>query len=129
MQLNILVEQLGVHREQLTPEARLQEDLGADSLTIAEITLAHRSDTLGVDCTIDGILRRVDIRPAGPVLGHVVSQDHFTQFARTTVHQHNQLLLAQAKLLELASVQDFLRFFAAKGAFALHPATNNMYDT
>ena len=38
--LDILVEQLGVEREQLTPEARLQEDLSADSLTIAEITLA-----------------------------------------------------------------------------------------
>jgi acyl carrier protein len=38
--LDILVEQLGVQREQLTSEARLQEDLGADSLTIAEITLA-----------------------------------------------------------------------------------------
>ncbi len=38
--LDILVEQLGVERSQLTPRARLQEDLGADSLTIAEITLA-----------------------------------------------------------------------------------------
>ena len=38
--LDILVEQLGVVKAQLTPEARLQEDLGADSLTIAEITLA-----------------------------------------------------------------------------------------
>jgi len=38
--LDILVEQLGVGKDQLTPEARLQEDLGADSLTIAEITLA-----------------------------------------------------------------------------------------
>ena len=38
--LDILVEQLGVTREQLSPEARLQEDLGADSLTIVEITMA-----------------------------------------------------------------------------------------
>lgn len=38
--LDILVDQLGVQRAQLTPEAKLQEDLGADSLTIAEITLA-----------------------------------------------------------------------------------------
>lgn len=37
---NILVEQLGVPRAQLTPEARLQEDLGADSLTLVEITMA-----------------------------------------------------------------------------------------
>ena len=37
---DILVEQLGVQPDQLTPEARLQQDLGADSLTIIEITLA-----------------------------------------------------------------------------------------
>ena len=38
--LDILVEQLGVQEAQLIPEARLQEDLGADSLTLVEITLA-----------------------------------------------------------------------------------------
>ncbi len=38
--LDILVEQLGVERTQLTPEARLQEDLGADSLTLVEIAMA-----------------------------------------------------------------------------------------
>lgn len=38
--MDILVEQLGVPMEQLTPEANLVQDLGADSLTVAEITLA-----------------------------------------------------------------------------------------
>jgi acyl carrier protein len=38
--LDILVEQLGVERPQLTPEARLQEDLGADSLELVEIAMA-----------------------------------------------------------------------------------------
>ncbi len=38
--LKILVEQLGVQPAQLTPEARLEEDLGADSLTLVEITIA-----------------------------------------------------------------------------------------
>ncbi|HYV29329.1 MAG TPA: acyl carrier protein [Candidatus Eisenbacteria bacterium] len=38
--LDILVEQLGVEQAQLTPDARLEEDLGADSLTLVEITLA-----------------------------------------------------------------------------------------
>ena len=36
----ILTEELGVQREQLTPEAHLMDDLGADSLTIVEITMA-----------------------------------------------------------------------------------------
>jgi acyl carrier protein len=38
--LDILVEQLGVQEAQLALDARLQEDLGADSLTLVEITLA-----------------------------------------------------------------------------------------
>jgi acyl carrier protein len=37
---DILVEQLGVEKSQLTPEARIQEDLGADSLTLIEINMA-----------------------------------------------------------------------------------------
>jgi acyl carrier protein len=37
---DILIEQLGVKREQLTPEARIQEDLGADSLELVQIAMA-----------------------------------------------------------------------------------------
>lgn len=37
---DILVEQIGVQRAQLVPAARIKEDLGADSLTIAETVLA-----------------------------------------------------------------------------------------
>jgi acyl carrier protein len=37
---DILVEQLGVQEARLTPEARLADDLGADSLTLVEITMA-----------------------------------------------------------------------------------------
>jgi len=36
----ILIEQLGVAREQLTPEARLTGDLHADSLTVIQIVMA-----------------------------------------------------------------------------------------
>ena len=38
--LDILIEQLGVREEQLTPDARLMDDLGGDSLSAVEITLA-----------------------------------------------------------------------------------------
>jgi acyl carrier protein len=37
---DLLVEQLGVERNQLTPDAKFEEDLGADSLTVMEITMA-----------------------------------------------------------------------------------------
>ena len=38
--LDILVEQIGVQRAQLTPAAKIEEDLGADSLTKIEIGMA-----------------------------------------------------------------------------------------
>jgi acyl carrier protein len=38
--LAILVRELDVQEAQLTPDARLEEDLGADSLNKAEITMA-----------------------------------------------------------------------------------------
>ncbi len=37
---DIVIEQLDVKREQLTVDAKLKEDLGADSLDIVEITMA-----------------------------------------------------------------------------------------
>ena len=37
---SILIELLGVTRDQLTPDADLVQDLGADSLTLIEISLA-----------------------------------------------------------------------------------------
>lgn len=36
---NILMRQLNLDRDQMVPEARIMEDLGADSLDIAEITM------------------------------------------------------------------------------------------
>jgi acyl carrier protein len=36
---NILMKQLNLDRDQMVPEARIMEDLGADSLDIAEITM------------------------------------------------------------------------------------------
>jgi acyl carrier protein len=40
----MIVEQLGISEEQITPEARLGQDLGADSLDIAEMTLALETE-------------------------------------------------------------------------------------
>ena len=37
---DILVEQIGIHREQISLDARIMEDLGADSLTVMEIVMA-----------------------------------------------------------------------------------------
>jgi acyl carrier protein len=55
--LDILVEELGVQATQLTPDARLEEDLGADSLTMAEIIMSveERFDV----CVPDEMVERV----------------------------------------------------------------------
>ena len=37
---DIIVEQLGVNADQVTPEAKFVEDLGADSLDIVELVMA-----------------------------------------------------------------------------------------
>ena len=37
---DIIVEQLGVNADQVTPEAKLMEDLGADSLDAVELVMA-----------------------------------------------------------------------------------------
>ena len=41
---DIIVEQLSVNAEQVTPEARFIEDLGADSLDIVELVMAFEEE-------------------------------------------------------------------------------------
>jgi acyl carrier protein len=41
---DIVVEQLGVKPEQVTPEARILDDLGADSLDAVELTMAAEEE-------------------------------------------------------------------------------------
>ena len=41
---DIIVEQLGVNAEQVTPTARFIEDLGADSLDIVELVMAFEEE-------------------------------------------------------------------------------------
>ena len=43
----ILIQQLDVTKEQLTPEARIMEDLGADSLDVVEIVM-KLEETFGI---------------------------------------------------------------------------------
>ena len=40
----IIVEQLGVNEDQVTPEASLIDDLGADSLDIVELVMAFEEE-------------------------------------------------------------------------------------
>jgi len=42
--VDIIVERLGVNKEQVTPEASLIEDLAADSLDIVELVMAFEEE-------------------------------------------------------------------------------------
>ena len=50
----IVVEQLGVSEDQVTPEAKFIEDLGADSLDVVEILMAIE-ENFGVSVSDDEI--------------------------------------------------------------------------
>lgn len=41
---NLVVEQLGVSEDQVTPEASFTEDLGADSLDVVELVMAFEEE-------------------------------------------------------------------------------------
>ena len=49
---NIIVEQLGVDAEEVTPEASFVEDLGADSLDTVELIMAFEEE-FGVEISDD----------------------------------------------------------------------------
>lgn len=45
---DIIVEQIGVNPDQVTPDAKFVEDLGADSLDVVELVMAFE-DAFGTD--------------------------------------------------------------------------------
>lgn len=49
---NIIVDQLGIDEDKVTPEATLVEDLGADSLDVVELVMAF-SDEFAIDIPDD----------------------------------------------------------------------------
>lgn len=49
---NIIVDQLGIDEDKVTPEATLVDDLGADSLDVVELVMAF-SDEFAIDIPDD----------------------------------------------------------------------------
>jgi len=61
----IIVEQLGVNEDQVTPEAKLLEDLGADSLDAVELVMAIEEE-FGIEVPDDEAEGLIS-------LGHIVA--------------------------------------------------------
>jgi acyl carrier protein len=60
---DIIVEQLGVNPEQVTPSASFIEDLGADSLDIVELVMAFEEE-FGVEIPDDAAEKITTVRDA-----------------------------------------------------------------
>ncbi len=60
---DIIVEQLGVNPEQVTPQASFIEDLGADSLDIVELVMAFEEE-FGVEIPDDAAEKIATVKDA-----------------------------------------------------------------
>lgn len=60
---DIIVEQLSVNAEQVTPEAKFIEDLGADSLDIVELVMAFEEE-FGVEIPDDAAEKITTVKDA-----------------------------------------------------------------
>ena len=63
----IIVEQLGVNADQVTPEAKMIEDLGADSLDAVELVMAIEEE-FGIEVPDDEAEKLVKV---GDIIAHV----------------------------------------------------------
>jgi acyl carrier protein len=63
----IIVEQLGVNADQVTPEAKMIEDLGADSLDAVELVMAIEEE-FGIEVPDDEAEKLVKV---GDIIDHV----------------------------------------------------------
>jgi acyl carrier protein len=71
---DILIEQLGVNREQIAPDAEIMRDLGADSLDMAEIAMLveDRFALTISDVEFEKVVTVADLREALSTLLHRV---------------------------------------------------------
>ncbi len=64
---NIIVEQLGVDEEEVTPDASFVDDLGADSLDTVELVMAFEEE-FGIDIPDEDAEQR---RTVGDAIGYL----------------------------------------------------------
>ena len=82
---DIIVEQLGVNPEQVTPQASFIEDLGADSLDIVELVMAFEEE-FGVEVP-DEDAEKLKSGGVAAVFQPGASLDQIVEFIRASVEQ------------------------------------------
>ena len=70
---NIIAEQLGVKPEEVTPEAKFIDDLGADSLDTVELVMALEEE-FGIEIPDEGAEKLVTVGDAVKYIGEKASQ-------------------------------------------------------
>ena len=68
------------------------------------------------------------VRATGLMFIHIVTQDGFTQTARAAVHQHNQLLLAQAEELECPGINHFINHLQLRKMVATTKGSQSLVE-
>lgn len=68
---DIIVEQLSVNAEQVTPEAKFIEDLGADSLDVVELVMAFEEE-FGVEVPDEDAEKLITV---GDVIKYIEEKD------------------------------------------------------
>ena len=65
---NLLVEKLSIRKEDIVPQAKFVDDLGADSLDMAELTIEFEK-VFGLNITDDEAEQIITVRDAEEFLG------------------------------------------------------------
>jgi len=68
------------------------------------------------------------IRAVGLMLVHISAQDGFTQTARAAMHQHNQLLLAQAEELECPCIKHIINHLQLRKMVATTKGSQSLVE-
>lgn len=70
--VKIFVQELGVDHHEVIPSARVQEDLGCDSLDVVELTMALE-DEFGIEIPDESVLKVVTVQDVFDYLGQHVT--------------------------------------------------------
>lgn len=61
--MRIVAEQMGIHSDEVTPDASFIEDLGADSLNVVEVVMAIE-DEFGISIPDDDVEKMMTVQDA-----------------------------------------------------------------
>jgi len=101
---DIIVEQLGVKPEQVTPEAKFIEDLGADSLDTVELVMALEEE-FGIEVPDE---QAEKLQSVGDVIKHIEIQARENEAGSEPAICRRGLALASSGMIQLLTITESL---------------------